>query len=332
MINYQTAVIRGDMEAAAQILPKIPKDNLNQVAQFLEKQGHKELAMEIATDFDIKFELAIQLKKLGTAYQLAKEANLESKWKQLGDIALSIGELGLARECLIAAQDLSGLLLLCCSTGDMNGLRSVAAKAKEDGQNNISFVSSLLSNQVNDCLNLLCSTNRVPEAAFLARTYVPSQVSNIVGQWKQDLKQVNEKAADSLADPNEYPNLFPDFDLALKAEQVFKQKPRPANMFSASRADAQRNLIEEVRSGNFAAPSEPEPEPEPVKEPEPEPEPVLVPEPAPVPEPVAEEPTKEPEQTETLDPADEDIDIDDLLGDEDLDGQDIAVDDLDLDI
>ena len=34
--------------------------------------------------------------------------------------------------------------------------------------------------------------------------------------WKADLKQINEKAAEALADPAKYPNLFPDLDLALK--------------------------------------------------------------------------------------------------------------------
>lgn len=38
--------------------------------------------------------------------------------------------------------------------------------------------------------------------------------------WKEDLAKVNKKAADSLADPSEYENLFPEFQEALQAEQV----------------------------------------------------------------------------------------------------------------
>jgi hypothetical protein len=37
--------------------------------------------------------------------------------------------------------------------------------------------------------------------------------------WKADLKQINEKAADALADPVKYPNLFPDLDWALKVRE-----------------------------------------------------------------------------------------------------------------
>ena len=42
----------------------------------------------------------------------------------------------------------------------------------------------------------------------------------VVGLWKEDLAQQNKKAADSLADPTEYENLFPEFQEALRAEQV----------------------------------------------------------------------------------------------------------------
>ena len=34
--------------------------------------------------------------------------------------------------------------------------------------------------------------------------------------WKADLKPINSKAAEALADPEKYPNLFPDFEWALK--------------------------------------------------------------------------------------------------------------------
>jgi len=39
VVEYQTAVLRGDMEAAAEILPAVPKDQMNKVARFLESRG-----------------------------------------------------------------------------------------------------------------------------------------------------------------------------------------------------------------------------------------------------------------------------------------------------
>ena len=38
--------------------------------------------------------------------------------------------------------------------------------------------------------------------------------------WKEDLAKTNKKAADSLADPTQYSNLFPDIQEAIRAETV----------------------------------------------------------------------------------------------------------------
>lgn len=41
----------------------------------------------------------------------------------------------------------------------------------------------------------------------------------MVKLWREDLGKVNQKAAEALADPAQYKNLFPNMDTALKAEQ-----------------------------------------------------------------------------------------------------------------
>jgi coatomer subunit beta' len=97
-------------------------------------------------------------------------------------------------------------------------MESLAKDASEAGRTNVAFVCNYLLGHTSECLNLLVETGRTPEAAFFARTYAPSQVSRMVELWKEDLTKVNEKAAESLADPAEYPNLFQDFDLGLIAE------------------------------------------------------------------------------------------------------------------
>jgi coatomer subunit beta' len=43
LVEYQTAVLRGDMDAAAEILPSIPKEQRNRVARFLEARGGVDL-------------------------------------------------------------------------------------------------------------------------------------------------------------------------------------------------------------------------------------------------------------------------------------------------
>ena len=49
----------------------------------------KELALEVSTDVEHKFELAVQLNKLDVAVEIAREVNTEAKWKIVGDSALS---------------------------------------------------------------------------------------------------------------------------------------------------------------------------------------------------------------------------------------------------
>lgn len=43
VVEYQTAVLRGDMDAAAEILPTLPADQLNKVARFLEGRGQSSI-------------------------------------------------------------------------------------------------------------------------------------------------------------------------------------------------------------------------------------------------------------------------------------------------
>ena len=50
VLEYQTAVVRRDFEAAAKVLPEVPKEEYNRIARFLEAQGFKEEALAVATD------------------------------------------------------------------------------------------------------------------------------------------------------------------------------------------------------------------------------------------------------------------------------------------
>lgn len=69
------------------------QEQLNQVAHFLDNRGLPEKALEIATDVDYRFELAVQLGMLDTALEIAQASESEAKWRQLGELALSSGKL-----------------------------------------------------------------------------------------------------------------------------------------------------------------------------------------------------------------------------------------------
>jgi coatomer subunit beta' len=223
VLVYQTAIVRRDFEAAAKALAGIPADHHNRIARFLEAQDLKELALEVSNDPEHKFELAMQTKKLTVnhsttvAYypsdsslfnvvvfvQLARdillEAESEQKWKQLGDAALNQEfDLKLAEECFGRSKDLGGLLLLYTSLGDADGLNRLAKMASEQGRHNIAFVCLLLLHRLEDCVNLLCTTERIPEAAFMTRTYLPSHISRVLALWKENLKQVYRLLTDTI--------------------------------------------------------------------------------------------------------------------------------------
>lgn len=52
------------------------------------------------------------------------------------------------------------------------------------------------------CIDLLIACGRLPEAAFFARTYAPSRMTEVVKLWQGDLAKINPKAAESLANPD----------------------------------------------------------------------------------------------------------------------------------
>ena len=106
--------------------------------------------------------------------------------------------------------------------------------ASDAGKNNVAFLSQFILGDVEKCLDVLIESGRLPEAAFFARTYLPSQISRVLPLWKEQLTMVSEKAGQSLADPNEYKNLFPNFNKTLEAEQMLsKERKRlmPASMY-----------------------------------------------------------------------------------------------------
>ncbi|CAN6456321.1 unnamed protein product [Victoria cruziana] len=251
LIEYKTLVMRGDLERANEVLPSIPKEQLNSVAHFLESRGMLEDALEVATDPNYKFDLAVQLGRLEVAKAIAVEVQGESKWKQLGELAMSTGKLEMAEECMVHAMDLSGLLLLYSSLGDAEGISKLAALAKNQGKNNVTFLCLFMLGRLEECLQLLVESNRIPEAALMARSYLPSKVHEIVSLWRNDLNKVNMKAAESLADPNEYSNLFDDWQIALSIEAGLARQRGlypPAEEYLSYWDRRQTNLVEAFKS------------------------------------------------------------------------------------
>jgi len=112
----------------------------------------KELALQISTDPEHKFDLALLLDDLDTAHSILLSsfsfsstttnttttttteeitALAQLKWKALGDRALSLWKFDLAKECFIQAGDLSSLMLIVTSMGDRGGVSKVVQHASK---------------------------------------------------------------------------------------------------------------------------------------------------------------------------------------------------------
>merc|ERR1711920_1068174 len=66
-----------------------------------------------------------------------------------------------------------------------------------------------------------------------------------------DLGQVNQAVSDALANPAEYPELFPDYELTLAAEKAFQarhdQKPPPASGYAEEKEWLEMDVVEEIK-------------------------------------------------------------------------------------
>lgn len=242
VIEYQTLVLRGDLDTANEMLPDIPEEQKNKIARFLEGQGYKDHALEIATDAEHRFDLALGLGQLQIALQLARDADVEHKWKTVGDAALSAWDLALAQECFKHARDLSSLLLLYTSSADASGLRDLAAQAKAAGLHNIAFSALWQLGDVDGCVDLLLDTQRVAEAVLFAQTYKPSRCPGIANRWKKELEAAGKgKVARLLGVPGEDEEMFPEWEESLRIE-----KEGHPNLIDVEEGEAQAAEEEQV--------------------------------------------------------------------------------------
>ncbi|GAB1213652.1 hypothetical protein ATERTT37_002802 [Aspergillus terreus] len=267
MVEYQTVVLRGDMEMAAELLKDVPQDQMNKVARFLEGQGYKEMALEVATDAEHRFELALALNNLDIALEIAREANVEHKWKIVGDAALAGWNLSLAQECFANAKDVGSLLLLHTASGNKDGLRKLAEQASEAGLHNVAFSTLWSLGDVDGCIDLLVQTNRLAEAVLFSQTYKPSRTPELAVQWKGSLEQSGKtKIARLIGIPPGAPDtittdddLFPEWDeyLRLEKEGIVADAPSTGSLIDVNGDEAAEEAgeaaAEETAETNGAA-------------------------------------------------------------------------------
>lgn len=224
VVEYQTLILRGDLEAAEETLPSVPKDQNNKIARFLEGQGYKEMALKVATDPEHRFDLALALGDLRQAVEIAREQDTEHKWKTVGDAALAGWDIKLAQECFIKAKDLGSLLLVFSATSDRSGLQELASLAEGATANNVAFSALWQIGDVQACIDLLVKTNRHAEAVLFSQTYKPSTTAGLVKQWKASLEKGNKSKVARLlgappSDGEGDEEMFPEWDEYLRLER-----------------------------------------------------------------------------------------------------------------
>ncbi len=219
VIEYESAILRGDISTAKSLEPSIPSDQRNRVARFLESQSMSEAALNLATDPEYRFELALSLQKLDLAFELANSSSISSehKWRLLGDKALAAWKFATAEKCFWKGRDLTSLLLLYSASGNQDGLIRLAAAAVEDGSTNIAFTCYFAAGKVQECYSLLIKSDEFADAAVFARSHLPSRTDEAARLWKQKLAQqsmtspcahIESQAAKYLSLPSENPQAF----------------------------------------------------------------------------------------------------------------------------
>ena len=188
-IKYQMAILDKDFSGAEKILKTIPESFNEAVFKFLEKFELYELCYKITKTLNQKFSLAIKLKKLLEAYDIAKNSKNSEKLKMVSDLAIELGEFNFAEKAMKEAKDWNGLLLYYSSIQNRKKLKIFANEAKKEGIFNVAFSSFFQLNNYQECLNILLDSRRYPEGAAFARTYVPSKLNDVIELWNKQIEE-----------------------------------------------------------------------------------------------------------------------------------------------
>ena len=191
-VNYQIAILNKEFDKAEKIVPNIPENYNEKIIAFLEKFNFNEISYRISKNPNQKFSLALKLKKLEDAWDIAKKENNPEKMKMVADLALELGEFSFAEKAMIAGNDYSGLLLYYSSIQDKEKLNQLAIKAKEHGMFNVSFSSFFQLNDLDSCLSILIDSKMYPEASIFCRTYCPSKLETVISKWNEKIEKEEE--------------------------------------------------------------------------------------------------------------------------------------------
>jgi len=244
LLFYQVAIVRGDFEEAEEVLKDIDESYHTKLARFLEQNGHHQLALEVTTDPDHKFELALHLKNIQLAREYVEKGPSPEKWRQLTDTALAEFEYGVAEEAATKAGDLSSLLLIHSSLGNRTALAKLGGEAAKAGRYNIAFTCFYLTHRLEECLQILMTTKRYAEAAMFCRSFLPDKIDDVVVQWQTNLSEDKPDVAATITCPGSHPEMWPLQEQAMKIQSNLADLNYANSSISASQYNNLRGLFQ----------------------------------------------------------------------------------------
>ncbi|GAW80123.1 coatomer complex beta subunit [Plasmodium gonderi] len=227
-LQYQKYIMNKDLASADVVLKNIPESLYNKLSLFLEKMGYKNEALNICTDLEKKFELALSIGKLQLCVDIIKDIEqkennsfIYNKYKGLGDTALVYNDIPMAIYCYKKTNDFSSLLIILSTLGDKIGLEELGMMCLNKQKFNIAFICFFLLHKINKCVDILLNNNNFTYAAFFARAYKPSLLPSILSKWKEHLNKMYSNSPVLLLTPDENPEYFPNYEQAVKCESIF---------------------------------------------------------------------------------------------------------------
>lgn len=194
IIKYQLFISQNNMEEANKIKNTIDENHKNKIADYLIATKKYELAIEIANDENIKFNLSIKTNRLKLASQIAEKINTISIWNTLANKAIQENDIKLAINCLEKSNNKKTLFMIYDATGNFEKIKELA-KDSEKEDINFALLCYIHTKNYEKIIEILQNNNRFPEAAIFAKNQ-KRQTKDIVENWKEFL---NKKGFENFA-------------------------------------------------------------------------------------------------------------------------------------
>lgn len=189
VVAFQGLILGKQLSRAEQLLSTIPVTYHDRLSRFLSLHKVYDMALRIAKDSKLRFDLTLKTNQLDLAKKIAEEANERGKWRHLSKVAMKYGDLQLVQDAAMKALDTPTCLLLQACTGINDNLAKLAEEVK---QPQVSLASLMLSRSYDAAWQLIMRSGKFAEAAFFARTYCPHRIDESVQAWKTNGHKVTQ--------------------------------------------------------------------------------------------------------------------------------------------